>query len=441
MAWVIAVASALLAIGARWYFVTHAQVYQPLDRAGYWGDAQEYYWYAWNLVHHGVFSQDFGGALHPVIADSYRDPGYPVFLALFMALTGSFEEWYASVLLSHVVLGGITVACIILALRRTLPWWMLTLVGAGLALWPHSVSITAYVFTENLSAPLWAAAVLAIREASVRNSLPWTIAAALALAAAGLTNSVLAPLVLPLAAMLGWKRLLPTRLVAILVILVVITMGAWAIRNASVTTGPSSAHRIAMNLVQGSWPTYHMAAQLDARHVEAGTATMRAIGNEITAFDASPAAGWQMMWQRISRSPGTHLAWYLSKPALLWGWQVGLGAGDIYVAPTRNSPYVTQPFWRGMEAVAFSLNYVIALLALGGVGVALWQRGCDPSLLVLAVTVTWVTLVYGALQSDSRYSIPFRGAELALAAGFVVNAIRYRRQRHAALHARPENEV
>jgi hypothetical protein len=416
---VIALVGALLAIGVRWYFIAHAQVYQPLDTNGDSFDAAEYYRYAWHLVHHHLFSQSSLASVSPV-ADSYRDPGYPMFLAIFMAMTSSYDQWYAWVLLAHACLGGLTVYCLVLALRDALPSWMLALVALGTALWPHSVSMTAYVLTENLSAPLLTVALLCLREAVARESRGYAVAAGLALSVASLTNAVLAPMVLPLALVLAWRKIMPTRLVLVLVVATLVPVVAWGIRNAMVATGQSSSFRAEINLVQGSWPTYHVATQLAVRHIPEGVQTTQAIEDEIHLLHADRLAGLRHMQQRMSQSPGTYVAWYLGKPALLWGWQIGLGAGDIYVYPTRYSPYITTPAWRVMEAIAFALNGAVGLLALAGLAMTALKRKPEAVSLALAVTVAWVTVVYGVLQSDPRYSIPFRGAEFALAGIAVV---------------------
>lgn len=424
----IALLGALLAIVVRWYFVTHTQVYQPLDRPGDPVDAIEYYRYAWNIVHHHLFSQAAANTPDPM-ADSYRDPGYPLFLAAFMWLTNSYEQWYGTVLLAHALLGGVSVACMVLALRDALPRWMLAFVALAMALWPHSISMTAYMLTENLTAPLWAMAILALRIAVVRQSPSITIAAGLALAAIGLTNAVMAPVVVPLAWVLHRKKAMSGRLLVILLLAAIAPLAAWGARNAWISHGQSSSFRAQINLVQGSWPTYHLAAQLDAHHVAEGTQTVEAINHEIHALQADPAGGMRIMGRRMSERPFTYLAWYLSKPALLWGWQIGLGAGDIYVYPTRNSPFVTQPAWRILEGIAYALNYVIALLALPGLLMALMKRSGDTALAAIAVTLAWITLVYGILQSDPRYAIPFRGGEFALAAMTVLMAVAWRRRR------------
>lgn len=440
-AWVVAIVGGLLAIALRWYVVTQVRVLQPLDLAGDWGDAAEYYRYAWNLVHHGMFSIDMAGIPHPE-PDGYRDPGYPVYLAFWMALTDSYDSWYAAVLISHACLGGITVACTVLALRNSFPTWLLWVVGLGTALWPHAVIMTTYVLTENLSAPLFAIAVLALSEAVARQSTGMTLCAGVTLAVAALTNAVLGPLVLLVAAAFAWRRNLPRRHLFILVVAAVLPLAAWQIRNTTVPQVISAKLRAEMNLVQGSWPTYHTAMQLYSRHDPAGIQTMAAINNEIAIMNQDRARGLALMAERMGSAPGTYLAWYAGKPALLWGWEIGLGSGGIYIYPTRNSPFITTPWLKTIEGIAYVLNGPIALLALVGTILSLVRRNSSTTLLVFGITATWITVLYGVLQSDSRYSIPFRGAEIALASAAVWTAICMLRQRSwQRLHGQNENAV
>lgn len=76
----------LFALILCWYHVSTAIVDGPIR-----GDAIQYYAYAWNLLHHGIFSKDIPVAAS-VIPDSYRDPGYPLFLALWMKLSGTATD-------------------------------------------------------------------------------------------------------------------------------------------------------------------------------------------------------------------------------------------------------------------------------------------------------------------------------------------------------------
>jgi hypothetical protein len=410
----IAALAGVLAIVVRWYFVTHAQVIQPLYQGAGAGNAGEYYRYAWNLVHHGLFSADDLSNANPR-PDTFRDPAYPVFLALGMVATDNYDHWYAIVLLTQVVFGGITVACTALAARDAMPTWLLASGATTMALWPHLVAIPAYVLSENLTAFFCAITALTLGEAARRQSITYTLVGGLALSLAALTNSVLAPLFLPLAIVLAWKRAIPRRHLLIFMAVVAVPIIAWGIRNSTIQGPFSSSYRAEVNFVQGSWPTYHAATQLWVRHDPAGVPTIDAIDREIDTLHTNRALGLRMMARRMGRAPGTYIAWYLGKPALLWGWEIGLGAGDIYPYPTRNSPFVTNPAMKVVEAVSFIFNGVLALLALAGVILVGMRRRPSAGMITFSATAVWVTLVYGVLQSDARYSIPYRTAEIALA--------------------------
>jgi len=426
----IALLTGVLAVIVRWYFVTRAQVLQPLYVDAGWGDAAEYYRYAWHMVHHGVFSSDIIGAPRPN-PDGFRDPAYPAFLALEMMFTDDYDRWYAIVLLTQAVLGGLTVTCATLAMRDAMPTWLLALAGTTMALWPHLVAIPAYVLSENLTALFFAIAALALGEGAKRQSMAYTVVGGVAMAIAALTNAVLGPLALLLALAFAWKRSMPRRQLLALVLVVVAPMLAWGLRNSTVHGPFSSTFRAEINLVQGSWPTYHAASQLSAKHESIGTQTIEAINLEIAALHIDRAEGLRVMAERMSHAPGTYLAWYLGKPALLWGWEIALGAGDIYAYPTRNSPFITNPAMKLIEAVTYMLNGVLGVLALGGLAAVMVRPSPPAAMLTFAVTAAWVTLVYGVLQSDARYSIPYRSAEIALAC-VAVSAIlgRARRRGH-----------
>ena len=90
----------LFAFGFRYYYVIHAEVFQPVYQPNVRADAVEYYAYARNLTQHGVFSKALPGTF-PLTRDSYRDPGYPFFLAGWMKVFTQWDNWYAAVLLSQ----------------------------------------------------------------------------------------------------------------------------------------------------------------------------------------------------------------------------------------------------------------------------------------------------------------------------------------------------
>lgn len=425
----IAVLAGLFAVAVRWYFVSSVQVLQPVYEPKGWGDAAEYYRYAWHMVHQGVFSGDAIASAMPR-SDSYRDPVYPAFLALWMIVTPDYDNWYAAVVLCQAVLGGATVLLAALAVRDLLPLWLLGAGALAMALWPHLVSIPAYILSENITALFWAFSAFALGEAIRCRSVVYAALGGLALAIAALTNAVLGPVGLLLAAAFLWKRTMARKRIAVFAACAIVPLLAWGIRNATLPADAwRASFRAEINLIQGSWPTYHAASQLQARNDPAGTETVNAINNEVWTLHLDRAEGLKLMWDRMSIAPATYVGWYLSKPALLWGWQIALGSGDIYVYPTRHSPFMTNPLMRAVEATAFIFNGVLALMALAGVVVIATTRAPHAALLVFAATAVWVTLVYGVLQSDARYSIPFRTGEIALACTAAWTGICYVRKK------------
>lgn len=402
----------LLALMLRWYYVTHVIVDSPIR-----GDAIEYYYYAWNLLHHGVFSLTKPDAAQ-IVSDSFRDPGYPVFLAAWIGPPAKFPVWYPRLLLVQALLGAATVPLMMSAARSWLP--MRWLAGAGLfmAIWPHSITITGYILSETLFGFLIALA-LCVLSVALRYAKVWLMAlAGVLFGLAALTNAVAIPLAPLLALVLWWlQKRVPTRLLAAFALAALLLPLGWGVRNTNVG-GASSGGRAAMNLVQGSWPEYHDSYYLNATYRDAqAKQTLDRIGAEYHLFQESPAKGLSAIAQRMSDAPGRYIGWYLSKPLLLWDWSIRIGVGDIYVFPTPYSPFYDKVPLRVLVAICHALNPILMLFMLiGCIAVWLRRRQADPMAMVMLAAAVFVTLVYSVLQAEPRYSIPFRGIELLLAA-------------------------
>jgi len=222
----ILVIGSLLAIALRGYFITAAIVFQPLDDARSSIDAAEYYRRAWNMLHHGVLSIDIPSQAAPA-ASSFRDPGYPLFLALWLAVATDYQNWYAAVLVAQAVLGGVTVACVVIAFRHEIPTWALAKVALLAAAWPHSVTIASCILSENLTAPLVAGSLLALRRSVESPTRSRALLAGLMLACAGLTNAVLAPMTIVLALVLHKKRYMTLGPLAVLSLAALLPLMTW----------------------------------------------------------------------------------------------------------------------------------------------------------------------------------------------------------------------
>ncbi len=424
--WLLALSAiTVFALALRWYYVSTALVLNPVR-----GDATQYFAYAWNLVHHGVFAKDAADAaiLHP---DNYRDPAYPFFLALWMKVLGAGDMWYAAVLLCQALLGALTVTLATQLGKYWLPTRWAIASGLLMAVWPHSITINGYLLTETLFGFLCALGLLLLAQACVRRSTWLAAVAGLALGAAALTNAVLLPFGLLLAGFLAWRKLAPRKICVALAVGALLLPGAWAVRNMQLPippAGDSSKGRALQNFVQGAWPNYHDAYRKsifgDAITRASTRDTLRAVDEEYAALLASPADGAKTIVRRFGEHPWRYISWYLfEKPRELWGWDVVIGQGDLYVYPTANAPFQVSSPWIALAAICRTLNLPLLLLALAALPVA-WL--CRPgshgqntpagytSLISVICMLTFATLVYTTLQAEPRYSIPFRSFEMLL---------------------------
>lgn len=411
--------SGLLAIALRWYFVTHAQVLQPVDELRVTGDAVDYYRYAWNIVHHGMFASTPPGE-SPVIPNSFRDPGYPLLMAAWMCLFDTFDHWYAAMLMTQALLGGLTVTLLILAARRWLSPVALAVAGFMMAIWPHSIAIPGYLLSETLFGFLCAVAAWVSVEAYVRRRAAWFALSGLAWSVAALTNAILLPFALVLAGVLWLRGAADRRMALALALTSLILPVAWGARSLTIPPSTSSTGRAVMNLVQGSWPEYHDAYQRASRGDTAAAHDLDLMNGEMAALQGHTAKGLSRVGQRIGEAPLRYLGWYLSKPALLWSWDIRIGQGDVYVYPTRNSPLRSGGSLAFLEVLCYVLNPIVGLCAIAGATLALLRK--PSGMLVLVLPALFATFVYGVLQSEPRYSVPFRGFEILLAA-YALNAL------------------
>ncbi|KAG9604747.1 hypothetical protein KCV01_g6343, partial [Aureobasidium melanogenum] len=400
------------------------------------GDSIGYYSYAWNLLQHHTFSIAAPHA-STVSPDGFRDPGYPVFLA---SLVGSGEmgpAFIQRVFVAQAILSGLTVWIFALLARRWVGFAAACATGLILGVWPHLLTLTANLLTETLVGFLVAIGLLLMDE-TVRRHGNWRpLLTGLVFSLAGLTNAVLAPFAPLLAAWYGWRRKEHRRMWAFLLVAALVPLLAWSLRGISLSSGQMSAdNRVKINLVQGAWPEYHPASQPSLSGDPEAVAIMNRITAEYDALRRNTFQGLGVIARRLASDPARYALWYAYKPVELWGWSIGIGEGDIYVHTVYRSPLTMQPTLRALTGILFFLTPFFTLLAfVGGILTFLPSVGAPPGQRVAVLLATWITLVYWVLQSDARYSTPFRGIEILLAVFTVhtgVLALGRRRKREFA---------
>lgn len=443
----LAAAVVMLALLVRTLYVWMGSVEYPIR-----GDVNQYVLYAWNMSHRGTFSTALPDAAEPV-PDSYRNPGYPAFLAAAMLAAGhadlplragpgastvlgyDSDTWMRIALAAQVLLGTLTVWLVMLLGRLWLP--APASLGAGLvtALWPHLVTFSGVLLSETLFAFALTASLLLLVVATAAGSTRRVAFAGLAWGLTCLINPIVALFPLIVAPFVGRKS---ARLAWIFLAAFALLPGLWAARNALETKGRGSAQRIEENFVQGSWPQY-LAAYNTRFGNDISRRIVAAAGAEVKLLEASPSRGIREIASRMALDPPYYLKWYLiDKPFLLWDWHIRIGAGDIYFLPVGHSAFERIPLLRAVATFLRWCNPLVFLLA-GGVALAsvvlavAGRRRTGFAVLALGLCAVYLTGVHAVLQAEPRYSIPYRPIEILLAA----TALAWMHSRLAALGQAP----
>lgn len=385
-----------VAIALRAGFVAMGQVQSPLR-----ADAGQYAQYAANVLSHGVYSLQTTAAPLP---DSFRSPGYPLFLAV-CRLVGGEAGWMKVAIALQVALGGL---CVLFVQRLAQRVWGfgVGLVAAVLtALSPHLVVSSGYVLTECLTTAVVVAAFWAVTGAERR---PRLLVAALLFGFAVLCNEAL--VVLPLA--VGFALWRTGRGRALLFALVAIApLCAWQLRNQSQPLALRGSQRVIASISHGSYPgmVFREPRYFGFPYRE---------DPEQPAFGSSWTDLGRVLGPRVAAEPLRYVAWYaLQKPVWLWGWDLVQGR-DVCVYEVANSPYERQAVMQATHAAMRWLHLPVMLLGALGVFVAIvrnrrgtaWQRHA------LGLAVLAGTLAYLPVIPDPRYLQPLRPIVFAFAA-------------------------
>ena len=407
----LAFALTMLGLALRLFYLWAAQVDAPIrgDVLGYWN-------YAWNLADHATFSgsKPDGG---PIAPDSFRGPGYPLFLALCIKVAGVPEHALRVAQIAQVFVGTALVPLAIILARSWLERPAALVAGLLVALWPHLIVFSSTLLSETVFGFTLLSMVLLTDLAQRRNSEALAVSSGLMAGLAHLVNPVVMFFPVAVACLLAARGQVRTG--AGLMLGFALVAGGWGLRNASLPESAGTGHRASINLVQGSWPLYH-AAHNDESINETARAVADAIREEERLMLADPAAGWSSMRDRFDGDPKYYLTWYLlQKPYLLWDWRVRIGWGDVYFLETRNSPFERNAGMRAIHTLFRWLNPLVFLLAVAGalayliLGVR--RRSTPFAPLVVAGFFVYITAVHTVFQAEPRYSVAYRPFEILLA--------------------------
>lgn len=385
------------------------------------GDINDYVRYAWNLGQHGVYSSAAISDATPV-PDTFRPPGYPLFLLLAMQLADFGPAWFQWAQALQIVLSSVTVLLTMLLGREWLKPGFALAAGLFLAFWPHHIVFASTLLSETVYGLFVVLALWLTAVAWRKHSIWLAIGAGLVYGYAALINTliVIFPLIV-IALMLLKKR---PRLALVLGSGFMVVSAAWWVASPPANEGTgSSAYRAQINLVQGSWPHYHAAWQARNHH-ESARHVMNMIDRETSLLAESPKDALRVIAIRMTQDPGSYATWYLlEKPYLLWGWDIQLGWGGFHFLAVRSTPFDRQPAFKATAAFLKLVNPI--LFGLAALAAAFYSIGWLPRInvpfaaVLVATFVLYVTFLHTILQAEPRYSIPYRPEQLLLAMGAI----------------------
>jgi 4-amino-4-deoxy-L-arabinose transferase-like glycosyltransferase len=422
-----------IALIFRLQYITHTTVNVPLR-----ADARSYIVYAYNMLNHGIFSNQLSASPSP---DAYLAPGYPAFLAVIMSVTGAnldntgeqltnLNSFYEVVLYAQAFVGAITSVITFLIGIYILPTWGAFLAAFLVATNPHLISLGGYVITETIFAFAVSTTLLLYIVSFKKNGyICFAICGLLsAVTYAIKTEFLFMPIILATVSFLAYRKFkvygLPSISKGLTVFLTVflLIVTSWLVRNeiSVADASQTSSDRALRNFIVGSHHDF-----FEIWGANSQDPNNPAIG-DIQAVQGSWTEFLAMLLERILDNPFHYLKWYLvDKPITLWSWNILVGWGDIYVYPVSSSLYDSSYVAKGIYTAFKKSHAVILFMTFIGCVIMIFSfaRTGAVGIMVVGGTIVYFTVIYCIFQSDARYSIPLRPEMYLCAVFFLWNGI------------------
>lgn len=402
-------------------------------------DAADYFAYAYNLRHFGIYSRSKPDGQSVPQPDAVRNPGYPLFLTVLMDDPPSAGILLKITLVQALIGVAVTILAFVLA-RAFLP--LLPALAAALftAISPHLVNAGVYILSETL----FTLCVIVLLCLLVRPGLenrPWVLLiSGLVLGICTLVRptTLYFPFILAALFFLHWSKKTALRASLLIFLGVGLVYGPWMARNLMQFGYLSDPTLQIGTLHHGLYPdfmyqndpaSFGFPYRYDPRAQEIAR-SMESVTGEILA--------------RFSAEPGRYLRWYLlGKPYYLWSWDDVQGMGGSFVYPVTRSPYFESQFFAATYVFLRLLYWPLVILA-AGFCIFVWlpsiRRILDPqpafAAQLCAALLLYVTAIHMIGAPISRYSVPIQPELYIAALGTLYLLLRYghaRKLRHSLL--------
>jgi len=412
----IVITAFVIGVALRLTMVLETETGQQLHEGG---DTTEYYSYAYNLIHHGVYSKQWPGINEEPVPDAKRSPGYPLFLTFFLSDSAdSFDAIAKPVAIAQGLISVITIFFAIGFFRGFLSWPWACGAAMMVAISPHLITINVNVMSESLFTFLLVVFCFCIRQLAKRKTWQWALLSGLAFGGALLIRPTLQYFLVFLlpAFFVFFPRRDAIRFGILLIAGFMLCYGPWMARNMITPIAKSEFDFAAFSIQKGMYPglmhnddprTYGFPNHFDPQFDQ--NKTMASAVDEV--------------FSRLRNEPMKYLQWFIiGKPSMLLSWGIVVGKGDIFIYPLRASPYQDNGVFRLTRELMLYIHWPVVILALL-VAVFVWTGRSqsllgDNGLIVArfsSLVLAYFILVHMAGTPLPRYAIPIKPVIYGLA--------------------------
>lgn len=423
----------LLAADLRFTAIYNTKVESPIR-----SDASEYFLYAYNLVHYGVYSKATEAYLHDMQQaaanngqmtgqnkpgapepDAKRTPGYALFAALIMGKDSDMAA-VDRVIFWQTLLSMLTLLFTYLISRTVLNrWWALVPMFLT-AISPHLINANLYFLTESIFALSLVAFSFVLLQSIIRQNLALACLAGLLLGIAVMIRPTVQYFIvfaLAIYALQPRPLAVKGKMIAVLAVSFLIIFASWSTRNI-ISTGQSSDSTLTKATLQhGMYPDFRYKDDPNSfgfpyRFDPTSKETVATVGTVLSEIQ-----------RRFTEEPLRHLQWYLwGKPTTLWSWSIIAGMGDSFVYEVKESPYfhsqrfrLTHTISNYSHEVMISLSIIMALFVWLPWAGSYFNQQQLWGLRVLSAMVVYYTTLHMVAAPFPRYAIPLRPINYMLA--------------------------
>lgn len=403
------------------YYLRDKSIYETTVMHPIRADSRDYLAYAHNLRFKGTYSRDHSAVSHPdrsIQPDAYRNPGYPLFISLFVDRKPSTKNIF-NIIFAQMILSSITLAIAFYVFRGFLSKFWALAAALLTAISPHLIVANSYVLTETLFCLILVLTAAIARLHTEQPSIFRAAAIGICLGGGFLVRPSL--LFFPII-ILGFLCINYGRkrgffyFVGLLAGFVLVT-SPWFIRNL-VTLNTLSDQRLKIAFLHhGLYPdfTYNgdktsfgYPYQFDPRSDEIRQNTATVLNEIVNRFQSKPIE--QILW------------FVVKKPVALWSWNMVQGHQEVFVYEVSSTPYQDDGLFRLTHRLSRALHWPIIGLAFMGLWIAWFTSlpydATKPKLLLarfISALLIYFTLLHMVGAPFPRYATPLRPLLYAMA--------------------------